>query len=141
MSGLRKVIAMMLVCVFIGSIPCVSYASPTILTQTRQIGGGYYNTTSKINFTVTRRGRSSLDASFQNGVLPNVVAGYAGFKFVNSSGVEIGILIKTDFYEDVIETGTLNPISVSVSQLDTSGNAVSAKGHYNLICATWDLQF
>ena len=55
MSGLRKVIAMMLVCVFIGSIPCVSYASPTILTQTRQIGGGYYNTTSKINFTVENK--------------------------------------------------------------------------------------
>ena len=141
MSGLRKVIAMMLVFVMLGSLPCISFASPTSLTKTRLISGGYYNTTSKINFTVTRRGRSWLDASFISGSIPDTVAGYAGFRFVDSDGNTFSTLHKTDFLEDVAGTGVLNPISVDVSYLDTSGNAVSAKGFYKLIGATWDLPF
>ncbi len=140
MKSIKRVTATVLVVLMVALLPCVSLAD-TILSQVRNIAGGYYNTTSKVNFSHTRKGRANLDASFISGSLPDVVAGYAGYKFVNSYGNEFGILIKTDFYQDVIETGALNPISVSVSQKDTSGDAVSAKGHYSLIGTTWDLPF
>lgn len=131
----------MLVFVMLGSLPCITFASPTYLTGTRTIYGSRFWTRSTVNFTQSAQGSARLEVEFKSGVVPNVIEGYVGFKFLDSEGHVFGTLHKTTYCENVYETGVLNPIDESVSSADTTGLAESAKGFYKLNGTNWSLEY